>query len=60
LTDEVPVERMLAWKEGFLRAFRTQFSDTASFIQENRNEKAAADIQERLDATIAAFNATWS
>ena len=60
LTDDVPVERMIAWKEAFLRAFRTQFSDTADFIRENRNEKVKAQIQERLDAAVKTFNETWS
>lgn len=60
LTDDIPVERMIAWKEAFLRAFRTQFSDIADFIRENRNEKVKAEIQEKLDAAIKAFNATWS
>ena len=60
LTDDIPVERMLAWKESFLRAFRTQFSDAADFIRENRNEKAKEQIQERLDAAVRTFNETWS
>ena len=60
LTDDIPVERMLAWKESFLRAFRTQFSDDAEFIRANRNEKAKEQIQERLDAAVRAFNETWS
>lgn len=60
LTDDIPVERMLAWKESFLRAFRTQFSDDAEFIRANRNEKAKERIQERLDAAVRAFNETWS
>ena len=60
LIDDIPVERMIAWKEAFLRAFRTQFSDIADFIRENRNEKVKAEIQEKLDAAIKSFNATWS
>ena len=60
LTDDIPVERMLDWKEAFLRAFRTQFSDDAEFIRENRSEKAKDQIQERLDAAVRTFNETWS
>ncbi|MCY4061115.1 MAG: F0F1 ATP synthase subunit alpha, partial [Chloroflexi bacterium] len=60
LTDEVPVERMLDWKEEFLRSFRTQFSDTGEFIRENRNERAEAEIQNKLDTAIATFNEAWS
>ncbi len=60
LTDEVPVERMLSWKEEFLRAFRTQFSDAGEFIREKRNERAEDEIQEKLDLAIKTFNEAWS
>ena len=60
LTDDVPVERMLAWKEEFLRAFRTQFSDVSEFIRENRHEKVREQIQEKLTAAIGTFNEAWS
>ncbi len=60
LTDDVPVERMLAWKEEFLRSFRTQFSDTGEFIRENRNERAKEQVQEKLDAAVETFNEAWS
>ncbi|MCY3977876.1 MAG: F0F1 ATP synthase subunit alpha [Chloroflexi bacterium] len=60
LTDEVPVERMLGWKEEFLRSFRTQFSDTGEFIRENRNERAGDEIQQKLDTAISTFNEAWS
>ncbi len=60
LTDDVPVERMLAWKEEFLRSFRTQFSDTSEFIRENRNEKAKDEIEAKLEADIKTFNEAWA
>ncbi len=60
LTDEVPVERMLAWKDDFLRAFRTQFADVGEFIRENRHEKVGDQIQEKLTAAITTFNEAWS
>ena len=60
LTDEVPVEQMLNWKEEFLRSFRTQFSDTGEFIRENRNERAEDEIQQKLNTAIATFNEAWS
>ncbi len=60
LVDEVPVERMLEWKDGFLRAFRTQFADAGAFIRENRNERASAEIEEKLGAAIKTFNEAWS
>lgn len=60
LTDEVPVERMLDWKEAFLRSFRTQFSDTGEFIRENRNEKAKDEIEAKLDTAVKTFIEAWA
>ena len=60
LTDEIPVERMLAWKDGFLRSFRTQFSDTGEYIRENSSEKAKDEIQEKLGVAISTFNEAWA
>ena len=59
LTDEVPVERMLAWKEEFLRSWRTQFSDSGGFIRDNRNERAKDQIQAQLESSIKTFNEAW-
>ena len=60
LTDDVPVESMLAWKEEFLRSYRTQFSEVGVFIRENSNEKVNEQIQEKLGQAITSFNETWA
>lgn len=60
LTDEVPVEKMIEWKEAFLRAYRTQFADVGEFIRENSNEKVKQEIQDKLDQAIATFNEAWA
>jgi len=60
LLDEVPVERVSAWKEAFLRAYRTQFADVGEFIRENASAKVKDQIQEKLTATVKTFNETWS
>ena len=60
LTDEVPVEKMIEWKEAFLRAYRTQFADVGEFIRENSNEKVKQEIQDKLDRAIATFNEAWA
>ncbi len=59
LTDEVPVERMLAWKEEFLRSWRTQFADSGAFIRDNRNARAKDQVQQQLEAAIKTFNEAW-
>jgi F-type H+-transporting ATPase subunit alpha len=60
LTDDVPVESMLAWKEEFLRSYRTQYSEVGVFIRENSNEKVNEQIQEKLGLAITTFNETWA
>jgi F-type H+-transporting ATPase subunit alpha len=60
LIDEVPVERVSAWKEDFLRAFRTQFADVAEFIRENKSNKVKEQVQEKLTTAVKTFNETWS
>ena len=58
MLDQVPVERVSEWKEGFLRAYRTQYADIAQQIQ-NDPEKWDDDIQERLKKAIENYNANW-
>jgi F-type H+-transporting ATPase subunit alpha len=60
LLDKIPVERMLDWKDQFLRAFRTQFADTAKYIRENKDNTVKDQIQEKLKEVIGTFNETWS
>lgn len=60
LLDEVPVERMLAWKVEFLRAFRTQFADLKKLMQENGTNKIKGEVEDRLKAAIQTFNGAWS
>ena len=60
LLDSIPVDRVGEWKEEFLRSFRTQFADVATFIKENSSNKVKDEIQEKLKAAITTFNETWS
>ncbi len=59
LADEVPVEKMLAWKEEFLRSWRTQFAEAGAFIRDNRNARAKDQIQQQLEDAIKTFNEAW-
>ncbi len=57
--DAVPPDRVLSWKESFLRAYNSQFADLAQQIQtdpETWNE----DIEKRLADALKTFNATWN
>jgi len=60
LLDSIPVDRVSAWKEDFLRAFRTQFADVSEFIRDNKSAKVKDQIQEKLTNAVKTFNETWS
>ncbi len=58
LLDDIPVERVRAWQDAFLRAYHTQFAETADAIETN---KAVTDETEAsLRSAIETFNATWT
>ena len=59
LLDNVPVDRVGQWKEDFLRAYNTQFSDVADQIQNDPytwNDDIAASLRQAIET----FNASWS
>ena len=59
LLDDVPVERVGAWKDDFLRTYNTQYAELASHIQNNPNDWDDETAQ-KLHETIEAFNASWN
>lgn len=59
LIDHVPVERVKAWQEAFLRAYHTQFSELANSIQ-NNPDHWDAEVEDKLRSAIQTFNASWS
>ncbi len=59
LLDEVAVERVGEWKEDFLRAYHTQFSETANQIQNNPNQWGD-EVAGKLREAIETFNASWT
>ncbi len=59
LLDNVPVDRVGQWKEDFLRAYNTQFSNVADQIQNDPytwNDDIAASLRQAIET----FNASWS
>lgn len=59
LLDEIPVDRIGAWKEDFLRAYNTQYGELANQIQENPgmwNDEVAG----KLRTAVESFNSSWS
>ncbi len=56
--DEIPVERVKAWEEDFLRYAETQYSELISDIE--KEEKLTDDIESRLKEAITSFNAAWA
>src|SRR5690606_17618472 len=59
MLDNIPVERVSEWKQGFLRAYNTQFADVSRGIQENP-EKWDESVENGLKNAIETFNASWS
>jgi F-type H+/Na+-transporting ATPase subunit alpha len=57
MLDSVPVDRIRAWMEAFLRAYHTQYAAVADEIE---NTKIVSDDNEaKLKAAIADFTASW-
>jgi F-type H+-transporting ATPase subunit alpha len=60
LLDEIPVARVIAWKNDFLRAFSSQFAELRKEVRENRTSKVSDDLKAKLTDAVKTFNATWS
>jgi F-type H+/Na+-transporting ATPase subunit alpha len=56
--DNVPVDRVRQWQEGFLRAFNTQFAEVSNGINEGKD--LTADLENGLKNALTTFNSTWS
>jgi F-type H+-transporting ATPase subunit alpha len=56
--DNVPITRVKEWQEGFLRAYNTQFGETANAVADQKAlpDDAEAGLKKALDT----FNASWS
>jgi F-type H+/Na+-transporting ATPase subunit alpha len=59
MLDNVPVERVAEWKDDFLRAYNTQYSDIAETIQSGPDEWDDS-IADKLRSVIESFNASWN
>ncbi|MBK8026342.1 MAG: F0F1 ATP synthase subunit alpha [Chloroflexi bacterium] len=58
MLDSVPVDRVRAWQEAFLRAYHGQYAAVADAIE---TTKAVSDeIEGKLKAAISEFTASWS
>lgn len=58
--DEIPVDRVSAWKETFLRSFDTQFADVVEVVKANFSKGLTDEVKEGLHRAITTFNETWS
>lgn len=60
LLDVVPVERVLAWKTDFVRAFHTQFSALANKVAGEAKGGVTDATRSELESAIRTFTETWS
>jgi F-type H+-transporting ATPase subunit alpha len=58
MLDEVPLEQVARWQEGFLRAYHSQFADLADNIQETKT--LDDDQQEKLNNAITTYTETFT
>ncbi len=56
--DEIEVDRVKEWEEGFVRFLRTQFPDVVDGIEAEL--ELTDEIENRLKEAITNFNATWA
>ena len=56
--DNVAVDRVKEWQTGFLRAYNTQFADTANGIAES--QALSDELEAGLKNALTTFNASWS
>ena len=59
LLDDVPVERVGAWKDDFLRTYNTQYAELANHIQNSPNDWDDETAQ-KLHEVIETFTASWN
>jgi F-type H+-transporting ATPase subunit alpha len=60
LLDSVPVARIGAWRNDFLRSFRTTYSAIGKEITETATKGLGDDTKKKLDEAVKSFNETWS
>lgn len=56
--QKIPVDRILEWKDRFLKFFNTQYSEVANRI--DTEAKWNDEVKAGIDGAIAAFMDTWS
>jgi F-type H+-transporting ATPase subunit alpha len=60
LLDGIPVDRVGAWKNDFLRAMRGQFAALGREIAETAKKGLGDETKAKLDEAIKSFNETWN
>ncbi|MDQ7025066.1 MAG: F0F1 ATP synthase subunit alpha [Anaerolineae bacterium] len=58
--DEVPVERVNAWRVDFLRAFHTQFTALAEKVRSESKDGISDETKSELESAVKTFTETWS
>ncbi len=59
LLDEVPVERVGAWKEDFLRSWHTNYAELSGGIQADP-ENWDDGVADQVESAITGFNERWN
>jgi len=60
LLDEIPVARVGAWKNDFLRTMRQQYAELMKEIADTATKGLGDDTKKKLEDTVKAFNESWN
>lgn len=60
LLDIIPVDRVGAWKNDFLRAFRGQYAAVAREVAQNVGKALSDELKSKITEVVNSFNETWS
>lgn len=60
LLDSIPVDRVGAWKNDFLRAFRGQYAAVAREVAQNVGKALSDELKSKITEVVNSFNETWS
>lgn len=60
LLDTVPVDRVGAWKNDFLRALNTQYASVGRDVAETAIKGLSDETKASIDEAVRSFNETWN
>lgn len=60
LLDQVPVERVVAFRDEFRRSLKSQYADLARDVRSNTDKALSDELKARIEDVVNNFVETWS